>query len=76
MLAKDVISSRWTLQTLHCYWAKTNCEICPENEICTKYGSNNVYGIKAVKYAMLKTLEKLGKPTKKDITGRIFRKEQ
>jgi len=66
MLINNIICDQWTLQTLHCYLAKTNCKICPENEICEKYGSNNVYGIKAVKYAMLLTYAKLNAPKTND----------
>ena len=54
---------RWTFQTLCCYKYKTNCEICPESIVCGKYSPTiNEYNLKPVKYAMLKTLEKLGKP--------------
>ena len=41
---------------------KGQCSKCIENEICKQYGSDNIYGMRNVKYAMIKTFEKLGKP--------------
>jgi hypothetical protein len=63
MNSKYIFCDRWTFQTLCCYKYKTNCGLCPNSIVCEKYvKTKNEYNLKPVKYAMLKTLEKIGKP--------------
>ena len=59
----DTFCDRWTFLTTCCYKYKMNCKLCPNEIVCQRYNNNrNKYKIHPVKYAMLLTYAKLGKP--------------
>lgn len=67
LYGSDYFAERWTYQTKCCYKYQCNCNICPNDIVCTIYESQNTgvkvpYGIRPVKYAMLLTYARIGKP--------------
>lgn len=68
---KHIPCNRWTWQTLCCYVHKGNCAECSNEIVCEKYNTKNEYGIKAVKYAMLLSYARLGKPKGEEYGSRL-----
>ena len=58
---------KWTNLTITCYKQKMNCKLCPKSydcKIASKYNKacSKTYGMHPIKYEMLLTFAKLGKP--------------
>lgn len=54
---------RWNPTTVNCFLHNMICSGCPENEVCAMNPkNNNLYKMRAVKFAALMTYKNLGKP--------------
>lgn len=63
-LKRTVPHDRWTRLTIACFEHKGHCNIrCEGYDVCRKYeGKRTTFGIKPIKWAMILTYAKLGKP--------------
>lgn len=61
---KNRMFNHWNDSTRCCYRHKGKCEFCPNGIVCDTYDNlaENEYQMRAVKYAMMMTFAKIGKP--------------
>lgn len=55
----------WTPITKLCYSRQMNCEGCPNDYVCSlPVWNKNPYGIRNIKYAVMRTIANIGEPKK------------
>ena len=58
---KDMSYAKWNRTTALCYHNKLCCENCSNKQVCDSYVYTvNDYGIKAIQYATIRTLQTIG----------------
>lgn len=63
MIENNSVYRHWTNLTRTCYKQKMNCTDCQNRIICSIEPWNlNPYGIKNIKYAVIRTLANIGEP--------------